>query len=229
MHAASAWCGSRPIGSDTMQSSGLESMWRGRGWRLLPLQRWTTCLYGYRAQTVASTTGIRRGVLPANCYRIALRFAILLCIVVIAGCGTGASNRDSVAALDAKPQFFRANDVVVHALSLIGTPYRYGGNTPESGFDCSGLIQHVFRNSAGLLPPRTVADLQLWGRPISAHERRSGDVVLFGRGRRATHAGIYVGNGRFVHAPSSGGTVRLDYLSSHYWSRQTVSFRRPGS
>ncbi len=120
----------------------------------------------------------------------------------------------------------QAGDIAIHALGLVGTPYRYGGNTPDSGFDCSGLIGYVYRSRAGLAPPRTVAALDGFGQPVGMAELRTGDLVLFGGGR-ATHAGIYVGEGRFVHAPSTGGEVRLDRLAGSYWSKQTVSVRRP--
>ncbi len=120
----------------------------------------------------------------------------------------------------------QASDIAIHALGLVGTPYRYGGNTPASGFDCSGLIGYVYRSRAGLAPPRTVAELDHFGRPESVGNLRTGDLLLFGSGR-PTHAGIYVGNGRFVHAPSTGGEVRLDRLTGPYWSRQTVTVRRP--
>lgn len=120
----------------------------------------------------------------------------------------------------------QASDIAINALGLVGTPYRYGGNTPQGGFDCSGLIGYVYRNQTGISPPRTVAQLSDYGQPLSRDQLRSGDLVLFGRGQ-PTHAGIYVGQGRFVHAPSTGGTVRLDRLDGPYWSRQVASFRRP--
>ncbi|MDB5851346.1 MAG: hydrolase Nlp/P60, partial [Rhodoferax sp.] len=120
-----------------------------------------------------------------------------------------------------------ANDVTIYALSLVGTPYRYGGNTPEAGFDCSGLIGYVYRSRAGIAAPRTVASLVNWGQAVGASAVRTGDLVVFAQGNAATHAGIYVGEGRFVHAPSTGGEVRLDLLTSRYWSRQPTAFRRP--
>ena len=120
-----------------------------------------------------------------------------------------------------------ADDVLISAIGLVGTPYRYGGNTPESGFDCSGLIGYVYRNSAGVLAPRTVAQLSDWGQAVDNDALRSGDLVVFTLGGVTSHAGIYVGEGRFVHAPSTGGDVRLDTLGSGYWSRQAVAFRRP--
>ena len=112
-------------------------------------------------------------------------------------------------------------------MNYLGTPYRYGGNTPDSGFDCSGLIGYVYRNQVGSAPPRTVAQLSSWGQVIDRSERRTGDLVVFGRGRNPSHAGIYVGEGRFVHAPSTGGEVRMDHLESKYWAKQNASFRRP--
>ncbi len=121
----------------------------------------------------------------------------------------------------------QAHGIAIHALGLVGTPYRYGGNTPESGFDCSGLIGYVYRNQVGTAPPRTVAQLSGWGQVIDGSELRTGDLVVFGRGRNPSHAGIYVGEGRFVHAPSTGGEVRMDHLESKYWARQNASFRRP--
>lgn len=121
----------------------------------------------------------------------------------------------------------QARDVMMHAIGLVGTPYRYGGNTPDSGFDCSGLIAFVYQSTAGLTPPRTVSKMQSWGVPVATEQLRSGDLVLFAQRSEVTHAGIYVGEGRFVHAPSTGGEVRLDRLNSKYWASQQVAFRRP--
>jgi cell wall-associated NlpC family hydrolase len=113
------------------------------------------------------------------------------------------------------------------ALSLVGTPYRYGGNTPESGFDCSGLIGYVFRSSLALVLPRTTDALfKAAGERIAVSELRTGDLVFFGSRRDVSHAGIYVGESRFVHAPSSGGTVRLDHLDSAYWNARFLGARR---
>jgi cell wall-associated NlpC family hydrolase len=121
----------------------------------------------------------------------------------------------------------QANDVTLYAISLVGTPYRYGGNTPDSGFDCSGLIGHVYKSRAGVYAPRTVAALVDWGQPVPAQSLRSGDLVVFNQKGVTNHAGIYVGEGRFVHAPSTGGEVRLEALNSKYWAKQQVSYRRP--
>ena len=112
----------------------------------------------------------------------------------------------------------RANSVLMRAISLVGTPYRYGGNTPETGFDCSGLVNYVYRDMLDLRLPRTSRDLAAWQGPRIAPERlAAADLVFFGSGGNVSHVGIYVGEGRFVHAPSSGGTVRLDHLDGSYW------------
>jgi len=121
----------------------------------------------------------------------------------------------------------QATDVTLYAVGLVGTPYRFGGNSPESGFDCSGLIGHVYQSRAGIKPPRTTAELTFWGQSLPQELLRSGDLVLFGKSSVATHAGIYVGQGRFVHAPSTGGTVRLERLDARYWAAQNPRFRRP--
>lgn len=121
-----------------------------------------------------------------------------------------------------------SEDVLINAIGLVGTPYRYGGNTPDSGFDCSGLIGYVYRQ-AGLSLPRSTREMVRIGAPNVAREQlQSGDLVFFatqGAGQ-VSHAGIYVGQGRFVHAPSSGGTVRLDYLSQAYWQRSFLTGKR---
>ena len=154
-------------------------------------------------------------------------------VLLLSGCGTTRSpSSSSSSAMHRAPVVSpltdaQADDIAIHALGLVGTPYRYGGNTPEGGFDCSGLIGYVYRNRVGVAPPRTVAQLSGWGQPIDSTELRTGDLVVFGRGRAPSHAGIYVGEGRFVHAPSTGGEVRLDRLSAGYWARQNASFRRP--
>ena len=119
-----------------------------------------------------------------------------------------------------------AREAAFLALSLVDTPYRYGGNTPQGGFDCSGLIVYVFRSAAGVALPRTVAKLAGVGEPVRLGVVRSGDLVLFDTRGRFSHAGIYVGGGRFVHAPSTGGTVRLDGVQARYWRPRFSGARR---
>lgn len=120
-----------------------------------------------------------------------------------------------------------ANAVTIRAIGLVGTPYRYGGNTPEGGFDCSGLVNYVYSDMLHIRLPRTTGDLFAWQGPrIAPQKLAAGDLVFFGSRGRVTHVGIYVGDGRFVHAPSSGGTVRLDHLEGHYWRDHYSGARR---
>ena len=123
----------------------------------------------------------------------------------------------------------QGQSVAVYAIGLVGVPYRYGGNTLASGFDCSGLIAHVYQSQTPFVAPRTVAQLNTWGLEVPEDKRRTGDLVFFKSPGTAvpTHAGIYVGQGRFVHAPSSGGTVKLSHTDQPYWTRMQVSYRRP--
>ena len=157
-----------------------------------------------------------RAVLPC--------LACAAALLVLGGCGTTRPPPPQRPSVVYSPlSDAQAHDIAIHALGLVGTPYRYGGNTPDGGFDCSGLIGYVYKNSAGVAPPRTVAQLAGFGQRVDAGQLRTGDLVVFG----TSHAGIYVGEGRFVHAPSTGGTVRMDSLQSRHWARQGASFRRP--
>ena len=106
----------------------------------------------------------------------------------------------------------------MRAIGLVGTPYRYGGNTPDSGFDCSGLVTYVYRDMLDLRLPRTSRELaNVQGPRIDPEKLAAADLVFFGSKGNVSHVGIYVGEGRFVHAPSNGGTVRLDRLDGPYW------------
>jgi cell wall-associated NlpC family hydrolase len=117
--------------------------------------------------------------------------------------------------------------VLMRAIGLVGTPYRWGGNTPESGFDCSGLVAYVFRDMLDLRLPRTSRDLAaIQGPKIEPGRLVPADLVFFGRKGHVEHVGIYVGEGRFVHAPRTGGTVRLDRLDGPYWRERYTGAKR---
>jgi len=111
-----------------------------------------------------------------------------------------------------------------HALAMVGAPYRYGGVDP-GGFDCSGLVDYVFRDVAGIDLPRTAREIGEINAPtVKRNQLESGDLVFFGHGvHHTSHIGIYVGRGRFVHAPNQGGTVRLDLLDAPYWNKHYSS------
>jgi murein DD-endopeptidase len=108
---------------------------------------------------------------------------------------------------------------------MIGRPYRYGGASP-AGFDCSGLVQFSYRQVGVAVPRSTQAQWQA-SRTVRLSERRAGDLLFFDQeGRKNSHVGIYLGNGEFVHAPSSGKQVRRDRLDTPYWRRHISEVRR---
>lgn len=121
-------------------------------------------------------------------------------------------------------------EVSIQAMSLVGTPYRYGGNTPDSGFDCSGLVRYVVLRAANVNLPRTTEAMGDRGVSLERSQVASGDLVFFNTtGRANSHVGVYVGQNRFVHAPSTGGTVRLEDMSKSYWASRYNGARRVAS
>ena len=157
--------------------------------------------------------------------RQAARLLLVFLLCALGACSSGPSTRASHVP---PPDSVAANGVLIRAIGLVGTPYRYGGNDPEGGFDCSGLVQFVFGDTVGIRLPRSTRDLVAMDVPrVDREHLQPGDLVFFNpEGGGASHIGIYVGEGRFVHAPSSGGTVRLDQLDSQYWRSAWAGGRR---
>jgi len=121
----------------------------------------------------------------------------------------------------------RASNVALQALAHLGTPYRAGGLSPRTGFDCSGLVAYVYREGAGLALPRNTLDLSRLGEPIERAALKPGDLVFYNTQRREySHVGIYLGEDRFIHAPSSNGEVRVENLHADYWKRRYSGARR---
>ncbi|MEN6585590.1 MAG: C40 family peptidase [Sulfuricella sp.] len=119
------------------------------------------------------------------------------------------------------------SDMLNYALNLIGVNYKYGGTQPTTGFDCSGYVSHVFRQVAGLSLPHNALAISRQGKQISLNELQPGDLVFFNTLRRSfSHVGIYIGNNRFVHAPSSGGGVEVVSLQDSYWVKHFNGARR---
>ena len=157
------------------------------------------------------------------------RIALLALVALLSACASEAPQEQGPTAVPDTVFSPVAEDVLIRAIGLVGTPYRYGGNTPDSGFDCSGLIGFVYRDAAGIRLPRSTREMSVMQAPlIPRHALQPGDLLFFATagGKTVSHAGIYVGEGRFVHAPSSGGTVRLDTLSSAYWNKTYLSAKR---
>ncbi|MCL2021899.1 MAG: C40 family peptidase [Betaproteobacteria bacterium] len=142
-----------------------------------------------------------------------------------------AANADPLSR-DAKTSLFEryssvAQDVLLKGLSVVGSRYRAGGTEPENGLDCSGFVQFVYREAAGLILPRTAKDQSKQGEAVARADLQPGDLVFFNTMRHAfSHVGIYLGDNYFLHSPSSGGGVRLDNMLSHYWQGRYNGARR---
>lgn len=120
-----------------------------------------------------------------------------------------------------------AQELAVYALGLLGVRYRFGGESPESGLDCSGLVRHVFQQVTGVTLPRTAAEMSRVGDGVAKHELEPGDLVFFNTRRMPfSHVGIYLGGNRFVHAPARGREVEVADLGNRYWQRQFDGARR---
>lgn len=116
---------------------------------------------------------------------------------------------------------------VQDALDLIGIRYRRGGSTPETGFDCSGFVSHVFREGLGLYLPHSAREMSRTGSPVARADLKPGDLVFFNTVRKTiSHVGIYIGDNLFVHAPRRGSKVRIEDLGKPYWLRHFSGARR---
>ena len=120
-----------------------------------------------------------------------------------------------------------AQDLAIYALGMIGVDYRYGGETPEGGLDCSGLVRYVFQQVTGVTLPRTSRELARVGAPVKRADLQAGDLVFFDTRRFAnSHVGIYLGDDRFIHAPSRGSEVEIAQLDNSYWRKHFNGARR---
>lgn len=132
----------------------------------------------------------------------------------------------SLAAGDKAPTG-RIQALLQRAMGLLGTPYRWGGTSPDSGFDCSGLVNYVFRTTLGIELPRVSREMASNGQKVERAALTAGDLVFFGgRGARVDHVGIYVGDGQFVHAPRTGRDVTVSSLDTGYWANRFLQARR---
>ena len=118
-----------------------------------------------------------------------------------------------------------ASKAIVYAKQMLGKPYMYAGETP-AGFDCSGLVKYSY-GRAGIALPRDTKAQRRTSVLVSMRSLREGDLLFFDQeGTKTSHVGMYLGNGRFIHAPSSGGKVRTDSLSAEFWKKHLVEARR---
>lgn len=161
--------------------------------------------------------------------RLALLAGVATVAALLAGCGT-----TPVAGPGSPPRtvapsghYFslegehQTQEMVLFALGLLDTGYRFGGRNPDAGLDCSGMVAYIVENISGRKLPHNAAQIADRTRPIEVHELRPGDLVFFNTlERRHSHMGIYIGDGRFVHAPNSRGRVRVERLASRYFAQR---------
>lgn len=121
----------------------------------------------------------------------------------------------------------RTSDLVVTAIGFLGVPYRRGGNTAETGFDCSGFVRAMYTQTVGHLLPRRAEEQAAATQKIDRSELKPGDLVFFNTMRRAfSHVGIYLGDNQFIHAPATGGEVRVEDMNNRYWAKRFSGARR---
>jgi len=148
-----------------------------------------------------------------------MRSILLISLLVLSAC---VSDKNYMQA-----QHGDASSLTSYAMSLIGTPYKYGGDSPDSGFDCSGFVDHVFSHTLDINLPRSSGEMSAMGKAVRSNDLRTGDLVFFDTlHSRFSHVGIYLGDYRFIHAPSSGGSVRVENMLDDYWRRIYNGARR---
>ena len=150
---------------------------------------------------------------------------VLLLLLSVSAC----SSTHREASLPVAPVHDEAqmNNLAIYAMSLYDTPYQSGGASRLSGFDCSGFVQYVFKNTLGLQLPRTSLEMSRMGMPLNTAQLQPGDLVFFNTARSPySHVGIFIGKNRFIHAPSSGKAITLANLNSSYWHTHYEGARR---
>lgn len=163
-----------------------------------------------------------------NSMRLTKLLSACALALLLAACGSQAPRPSAVATPSpvARPINGPGNEVVLFALGLIDTGYRFGGKNPEAGLDCSGMVSYIYGRAAGLAVSGSAADIARNGRSIGREALRPGDLVFFNTsGRAYSHVGIYIGDSRFVHAPSTNGRVRIDHLNDRYYAQRFEAAR----
>ncbi len=120
-----------------------------------------------------------------------------------------------------------AQEIILSALSQTGVKYKYGGNSPEGGFDCSGFVRYVFQQAANLTLPHGARAISQLGQTVTQRELKPGDLVFFNTVRSTfSHVGIYIGNNRFIHSPSAGSAISVTDMGDSYWAKRFTGARR---
>jgi cell wall-associated NlpC family hydrolase len=169
---------------------------------------------------------------PTETVRRLARAALpLLACAVISACSMMPANYTNMLDDDERPSPFakyfvlddpvHRQEIVLRAFDLLGVDYRWGGNDPASGMDCSGMVRYLVERTSGRQLPHHAASIAKVTRPIKRHELAPGDLVFFNTlGRRHSHMGIYIGDNRFIHAPTTGQKVRIERLNTRYYAKR---------
>jgi cell wall-associated NlpC family hydrolase len=158
--------------------------------------------------------------------------SIILAAVLFWGALAGAQAAEQQKNTEEQPSFFErytnaAQDVILQGLKLVGISYRFGGNDENSGLDCSGFVRLVFKDTIGMLLPRSAKEMSEVGERVDSKDLKPGDLVFFNTMRRAfSHVGIYLGDNYFLHAPRPGAEVRVESMQSSYWVKRYNGARR---
>jgi cell wall-associated NlpC family hydrolase len=148
-----------------------------------------------------------------------MKYILLLFILLLGACASAQS--------DGRIADSATQNLASYARSLIGVPYKFRGDSPSTGFDCSGFVGHVFRHTTGIKLPRSSNEMSRVGQSISKGDLHSGDLVFFNTlHQRSSHVGIYMDDDHFIHAPSSGGSVRMENMRDAYWKKHFDGARR---
>jgi cell wall-associated NlpC family hydrolase len=149
----------------------------------------------------------------------------LACLLV--ACGGAPPAPESAPAVSARRHAsVLGREIAMYAMGLIDTGYRFGGKNPKAGLDCSGMVSYIFRQAAGIRLDGSAADIARRGRPVARANLHPGDLVFFNtRNAPFSHVGIYIGDDRFIHAPSTNGRVRIDKMSARYYAQRFTAAR----
>jgi len=154
-----------------------------------------------------------------------VKLVLTILALALAGCASAPYRAPAASSGSTRPTAELSDQAATHAQRMVGKPYRFGGSSP-AGFDCSGLVLYSYKQ-AGLSLPHNTDRQRTASRPVKVAELRRGDLLFFNQeGKKFGHVGIYVGGGKFVHAPSSGKSVRSDRLDSPYWKNHLSEARR---
>ncbi|TJZ69798.1 NlpC/P60 family protein [Chitiniphilus eburneus] len=157
-----------------------------------------------------------------------LKSSLLMAAILLAACGTAPQKTARPARPPAPTPIgqivvdsTQRQEVLMYALGLLDVGYQFGGNNPEAGLDCSGMVSFIYRNAAGVALPHNAAQIAQMARPVERNVLQAGDLVFFNTlGRSFSHVGVYIGDGKFIHAPSSGGKIRVDSLDKAYFAQR---------